>query len=82
MGVSGCFWLSVGESPKPCTTTPPTKELFPPRGDPCTQSASHTLYTDRKEVLKEETEQELLLLTGKRQRLSPIIQVPQSVMEP
>lgn len=80
--VCGCLWLFLGVSeslwvdpPKPCTTTPAVKELFPSRGDPCTESASHTLYTDRKEGLKEETEQELLLLTGKRQRLSPIIQM-------
>lgn len=57
--------------------SPAPQELFPSKGDPSTGSSSHTLYTDRKEGVKEETE--LNLLIGKRQSLSPIIQ-PQ--MEP
>lgn len=77
--IPGCPWVDV---PKPCTTIPAAKEFFPSREDPSTESSSHTLYTDRKEGLKEETETELHLLIGKRQRLSPILEVPQALLEP
>lgn len=84
MSACGCLWVPMGACG--CMAPGPAPPLLWPNsfshpGEIPPQRVPPTHF-DRKEGLKEEAEQELRLLIGKRQRLSPVIQVPQTLMGP